>query len=90
MNVKKANNRALVLYGAVFRIRILLSSSKKSRKNHDSYCFVTSFDFLSLNNYVNVRYLQKVVSKKTERKKKFSVGVLKVNDENSRIRIRIH
>jgi hypothetical protein len=33
---------------------ILLSSSKNSKKNLDSYCFVTSFDFLSLKNDVNV------------------------------------
>ncbi len=30
------------------------SSSKNSKKNLDSYCFVTSFDFLSLKNDVNV------------------------------------
>ncbi len=30
------------------RIWILPSPSKKSKKNLDSYCFVTSFDFLSL------------------------------------------
>jgi hypothetical protein len=35
-------------------IRILLSSSKNSKKNLDSYCFVTSFDFLSLKHYVNL------------------------------------
>ncbi len=29
------------------RIRILLSSRKCSKKNLDSYCFVTLFDFLS-------------------------------------------
>jgi hypothetical protein len=33
---------------------ILLSSSKNSKKNLDSYCFVTSLDFLSLKNDVNV------------------------------------
>jgi hypothetical protein len=36
------------------RIRILLSSCENSKKNLDSYYFVTLFDFLSLNNYVNV------------------------------------
>ncbi len=36
------------------RIRILLSSCKNSKKNLDSYYFVTLFDFLSLENYVNV------------------------------------
>jgi hypothetical protein len=35
-------------------IRILPSSSTKSKKNLDSYCFVTSFLLLSLKNYVNV------------------------------------
>jgi hypothetical protein len=35
-------------------------------------------------------YLQKAMSKKLKRKKDFLVGVLKVTDENSRIRIRIH
>jgi hypothetical protein len=36
------------------RIRILLSSSKNSKKNLDSCCFVSYFDFLSLKNDVNV------------------------------------
>ncbi len=36
------------------RIRLLLSSCKNSKKNLDSYYFVTLFDFLSLENYVNV------------------------------------
>ncbi len=36
------------------RIRILLSSSKNSKKNLESYYFVTPFDFLSLKNNVNV------------------------------------
>jgi hypothetical protein len=31
-----------------------LSSCKNSKKNLDSYYFVTLFDFLSLKNYVNV------------------------------------
>jgi hypothetical protein len=35
-------------------IRILLSSSKNNKKNLDSYCFVTSFAFLSLKKYVKV------------------------------------
>jgi hypothetical protein len=34
--------------------RILLSSCKNSKKNIDSYYFVTLFDFLSLKNDVNV------------------------------------
>ncbi len=46
------------------------------------------FDFLSLKNDVNIPYLQKVISRKTSIKKKlFFVGVLKVNDENSRVLI---
>jgi hypothetical protein len=36
------------------RIRILLSESKNRRKNHDSYCFVTALDFLSLENDLSV------------------------------------
>jgi hypothetical protein len=36
------------------RLRILLSSCKNSKKNLDSYNFVTLFDILSLKNYVNV------------------------------------
>jgi hypothetical protein len=32
---------------------------KNSKKNRDSYCFVTSLDFLSLKNSVNVPYHQK-------------------------------
>jgi hypothetical protein len=36
------------------RIRILLSSCKNSKNNIDSYYFVNLFDFLSLENYVNV------------------------------------
>ncbi len=35
--------------GSEVWIRILLSPSKKSKKNLDSYCFVAFFDFLSLN-----------------------------------------
>jgi hypothetical protein len=35
-------------------IRILLSSCKNSKKNLDSYYFVTLFDFLTLKNDVNV------------------------------------
>ncbi len=37
-------------------IRILLSSCKNSKKNIDSYYFVTVFDFLSLKNDVNVAW----------------------------------
>ncbi len=38
------------------RIQILLSSSKISKKNLDSYSFVTFFDFLSLKNDVNIPF----------------------------------
>jgi hypothetical protein len=37
--------------------------AKKVRKYLDSYCFVTSFDFLSLK--MMYMYLQKVINKKT-------------------------
>jgi hypothetical protein len=66
-------------------------TSKTSKKNLDSYCFVTSFDFLSLK--MMKMYLQKVISKITFFEKNvFFVGILKVNDVYSmiRIRIRIH
>jgi hypothetical protein len=33
---------------------IIISSNKNSKKNLDSYCFVTSIGLLSLKNYVNV------------------------------------
>jgi hypothetical protein len=36
------------------QIRILPLSRKNSKKNIDSYCFVTSLIFLSLKNYINV------------------------------------
>ncbi len=65
------------------RIRILLSSSKKRKKNRDSYYF----GLLSLKNDVNVP------SKSNKQKDffltSFFVGILKVNDENIRIQIRI-
>ncbi len=69
-------------------IRIFLSPIKNSKKNLDSYCFVTSFRLFIFENDVNVP------SKSNKQKnffKKYSfVSILKVNDENSRIRIRIH
>jgi hypothetical protein len=46
------------------RIRILLSSCKNSKKNLDSYYFVTLFDFLCLKNDVNV-------ASKSKKQKKF-------------------
>jgi hypothetical protein len=36
------------------RIRILLSPTKSSKENLDSYCFVASLGPLSLKNYVSV------------------------------------
>jgi hypothetical protein len=66
-------------------IRILLLSCKNSKKNLDSYYFVTLFEFLSLINDVNI-------ASKSHRHKKLCKklvfdGILKVNDENRRIRI---
>jgi hypothetical protein len=70
-------------------IWILLSLSKDSKKNLDSYRFVTSlYDFLSLKNDVNVP--SKSIKQKNLGKKLVFVGILKINDENSRSRIRIH
>jgi hypothetical protein len=65
------------------RIRILLSSGKNSKKNLDPYCFVTSNDFLSLKNDVNV------ASKSKKQKKWFLVAIFKATNENSRFRNRI-
>ncbi len=67
------------------RIWMLLSSCKNSKKNLDSYYFVTLFDFLSLKKDVNV-------PSKSNKQKKFNKklvfdGILKVSDENSRIQI---
>jgi hypothetical protein len=50
------------------RLQILLSSSKTNKKNLDSYCFVTSLDFLSLKNDVNV-------PSKSNKHKKFSFKI---------------
>jgi hypothetical protein len=60
--IKKSQNQcsgsgsagSTCFWASRIRIRILLSSCKNSRKNLDSYHFVTLFDFLSLKNYVNV------------------------------------
>ena len=61
---------------------------QNSKKKLDSYYFVTLFEFFSLKNDVNVP--SKSNEKKKNVKKKFFVSILKANDENSRIRIRIH
>jgi hypothetical protein len=58
----------------------------KNKKNLDSYYFVTLFDFLSLENYVNV-LSNSNKQKKCLNKNFFLVGILKVNDQKSRIRI---
>jgi hypothetical protein len=62
----------------------IIKKKNNSKKNIDSYCFVTLrlYDFLSLKNDLYVS------SKSTGNKQKnFFFGVLKVTDENSRIRI---
>jgi hypothetical protein len=59
--------------------------AKIVKKNLDSFYFVTLFDFLSLKNDVNVP--SKRNKQKNCRKNLFFVGILKVNDENSWIRI---
>jgi hypothetical protein len=74
------------IYKSEVWIRILLSSCKNSKKNLDSCYFVILFDFLSLKKDVNVPSK----SNKLKKKNYFSVGILKVYDENSRIRNRIH
>ncbi len=61
-------------------------SYKNSKKNPDSYYFVTLFDFLSLKHDVNVASKSNK-QKRTELKNLIFAGILKVNDENSRIRI---
>ncbi len=57
-NVHSIYNLHSVFWQPVFRIRIrlrsLLSSCKNTKKNLDSFYFVTLFDFLSLKNDVNV------------------------------------
>ncbi len=67
-------------------IRILLSSSKNSKKNLDSYYFVTSYCFLSLKNDVNLP--SKVISKSFFSKLVFC-SRLEGQWRNNRIWIRI-
>ncbi len=62
-------------------IRILLSASKNSKKNLDSYCFVTLFLYCSFKNDVNLP--SKSNKQKNFTKNLFFVGNLMVND-NSR------
>jgi hypothetical protein len=56
------------------------------KKNLDFYCFLASHDFYLLKNNVRVNVHSKRNKHKNLEKKKF-VGVLKVTDENSRIRV---
>ncbi len=70
------------------RIWIIISPSKKSKKNLDSYCFVTSFWLFIFENDIDV-------PSKSNKPKNFFFKFAfcwhrgKVNDENSRIRIRM-
>ncbi len=77
---------SICFWASGIHIRILLSSSKNSRINIDSYRFVTLYDFLSLKNDVNVPSKS---NKHKNSEKKIYVDILKITDENGRIRIRI-
>ncbi len=68
------------------RIRILISSSKNRKNNLDSYCLVISFCLFIFKKIMSM-YLQKVIRRFFLYL--FFVGILKFNDENSRIRIQI-
>jgi hypothetical protein len=81
----RTRSESTCFWASWIRIRILLSSCKNSKKNLDSYYFVTLFDFLSLENYVNVPSKSNK-QKKCVKLKIIFVGILKVNDEKSRIR----
>ncbi len=73
------------------RIRIFLSPWKNNQKNVDSYCFVSFFFIFIFENEVNAP--SKNNKKKSNMQKIYVlVGILKVNEEHSRIRIgvRIH
>ncbi len=64
--------------------------AKNSKKNLDSYCFVTSFWLFISENDENVPFKKYVPNKQNNFfLNLFWVGILKVNDENRRIRIRI-
>jgi hypothetical protein len=64
---------------------ILLWSSKNSKKNLDSYCFVTSLWLFSLNIDVNIASKS---NNKQKNFKNFFVAVFKVRGTDPRIRIR--
>jgi hypothetical protein len=64
-----------------------MSSCKNSKKNLDSYYFVTLFGFLSLENYVNVPSNSNKQKKCLNKNSFLLASILKVNDEKSRIRI---
>ncbi len=63
-----------------------LGSGSFYHQANDSHCFVTSLNFLSLKNDVNVA--SKSNKQNDLGKKKFVVAVLEVTDKMSRIRIR--
>jgi hypothetical protein len=63
-----------------------IPKQKKNKKNLDSYCLWLLFYFLSLKN--DVKGPSKRNKQKSFLKNKFFVGILKVNDEKDRIRIR--
>jgi hypothetical protein len=65
---------------------ILLSLSKYNQKNLDFYCFVTSF-WLFIFEKLCKSIFKKQYAGKLFFKYLFFVGILKVNDENRRIRI---
>ncbi len=67
---------------------ILLSSSKNSKKNLDSYCFEILFDILSLKN--NVNHTVNVPTFKSNKQKNFFYKLVfcwRLEGQNSRIRI---
>ncbi len=69
-------------------IQIMPSLSKNSKKNLDFYCFVTSLWLFIAEEWCKCRLPSKSsVISKTSLEKSY-VGVLKVTDEKSRIRIR--
>jgi hypothetical protein len=67
------------------RIRILLSASKN--RNLNSYCFVTSFGLFIFDKLQYITVPSKSNNQKNFLNKLVFVGILKVSDENSKIRI---